>query len=37
MKLGKFKVSTDPFVGAPHGAVFTLSADGRSMQRVTEW
>jgi len=36
-RIGKSQVCTDPFIGAPYGAVFTLSADGKSVQRVTEW
>ncbi|KAF5827016.1 adenine(58)-N(1)-methyltransferase non-catalytic subunit TRM6 [Dunaliella salina] len=35
-RIGKSQLSTDPFLGSPFGAVFSLSADGKSMQRVTE-
>lgn len=32
--MGKYTVSTAPLIGAPFGALFEVTADGKSLQRV---
>eukprot|EP00198_Chlamydomonas_reinhardtii_P004742 XP_001694078.1 predicted protein [Chlamydomonas reinhardtii] len=34
MRVGKYTVSTAPLIGAPFGALFEVTADGKSLQRV---
>jgi hypothetical protein len=34
VKLGKVFCSTKPLVGCPYGSMFTLAADGKSLERT---
>jgi hypothetical protein len=36
IKVGKLFVPVTPLIGAPFGAVFTLSADSKHLERVTK-
>ena len=36
VKMGNSFFSVEPFVGAPWGAVFTVSADGHSLERTQQ-
>ena len=36
VKLGGSYCSVEPLIGAPYGSIFTLSADGKSLQRTTQ-